>query len=161
SASPVVFDDLLIVHPGGEPDACLVAFDRHSGKERWRSLSDAAGYATPILIDRNGTRELVAWTPTNVRGLDPATGKLHWTVPFIVNYGTAIASPIYQEGLVVVSSYYEGSLAIRPGARPGQADVAWHDQRNLRGLMSQALYRDGHAYLLDKRHGLTCFELAT
>ena len=27
--------------------------------------------------------------------------------------------------------------------------------------MAQALYRDGHAYLLDKRHGLTCFELET
>ena len=40
-------------------------------------------------------------------------------------------------------------------------EVAWHDRRNLRGLMSQPLYRDGHAYLLDKRHGLTCFELAT
>ena len=25
--------------------------------------------------------------------------------------------------------------------------------------MSQPLYRDGHVYLLDKRHGLTCFEL--
>ena len=27
--------------------------------------------------------------------------------------------------------------------------------------MAQPLYREGHAYLLDKRHGLTCFELAT
>ena len=27
SASPVVCDDLLIVHPGGEPNACLMAFD--------------------------------------------------------------------------------------------------------------------------------------
>jgi hypothetical protein len=26
--------------------------------------------------------------------------------------------------------------------------------------MSQPLYRDGFAYLLDKRHGLTCFELS-
>jgi formylglycine-generating enzyme required for sulfatase activity len=161
SASPVLFEDLVIVHPGGEPDACFVAFDRHNGKERWRSLPDTAGYATPILIDRNGARELVAWTPKNVRGLDPATGKLHWTIPFEVNYGTSIATPIYQEGLVLVSSYYDGSQAIRLGARPGQAEVAWHDRRNLRGLMSQPLYRDGHAYLLDKRHGLTCFELAT
>ena len=27
--------------------------------------------------------------------------------------------------------------------------------------MAQALYRDGHDHLLDKRHGFTCFELAT
>jgi outer membrane protein assembly factor BamB len=39
--------------------------------------------------------------------------------------------------------------------------VAWRERRNLRGLMAQPLYRDGHAYLLDKRHGLTCLEFAT
>ena len=27
--------------------------------------------------------------------------------------------------------------------------------------MSQPLYRDGHVYLLDKQHGITCFELAS
>ena len=78
-----------------------------------------------------------------------------------MKFGTAIANPIFQEGLVLVSSYYEGSKAIRLGTRPDDAQVAWHDRRNLRGLMAQPLYRDGHAYLLDKRHGLTCFQLAT
>lgn len=39
--------------------------------------------------------------------------------------------------------------------------LAWEDKRNLCGLMSQPLYRDGYAYLLDKRYGLTCFEVKT
>ena len=60
---------------------------------------------------------------------------------------------------MLVSSYYEGTKAIRPGNRTVEAAVVWEDRRNLRGLMSQPLYRDGHAYLLDKRNGLTCFEL--
>ncbi|MBP90353.1 MAG: hypothetical protein CMJ64_27215 [Planctomycetaceae bacterium] len=161
SASPVVYEDLLIVHLGGEPDACFIAFDRNTGEERWRTLPDPAGYATPILVEHSGKRQLVAWTPTNVRGLDPATGESFWTIPFEVNYGTSIASPIFQEGLVLVSSYYDGSQAIRLSADGKSAEVAWHDRRNLRGLMMQPLYRDGYAYLLDKRHGLTCFELAT
>lgn len=161
SASPVVFEELLIIHAGIENDGCYVAFDLNTGEERWRSLPDPAGYATPIVIDRNGSAELVGWTPNNVRGLDPNTGELLWTIPFEVNYGTAIADPIFQEGLVLVSSYYEGTKAIRLGAKRREAEVAWQDLRNLRGLMSQPLYRDGYAYLLDKRHGLTCFELAT
>src|SRR5262249_9753108 len=37
----------------------------------------------------------------------------------------------------------------------------WEDSKNLRGLMSQPLYRDGLAYLLDKSQGLTCFEYKT
>jgi outer membrane protein assembly factor BamB len=59
-----------------------------------------------------------------------------------------------------VSGYYEGAKAIRLGP-DATAAVVWEDRRNLRGLMSQPLYRDGHGYLLDKRHGLTCFELRT
>ena len=161
SASPVVFEDLLIVHAGAEPDGCYLAFDLDTGQERWRSLPDPAGYATPMLIDRDGTPQLVAWTPINVRGLDPRTGKLMWTIPFKVNNGTAIADPIVHEGLVLVSSYYDGSKAIRLGPKLEDAQVAWEDRRNLRALMSQPLYRDGYVYLLDKRHGLTCFELAT
>lgn len=161
SASPVVFENLLIVHAGAEPDGSLIALDGRTGEERWRSLPDPAGYATPILIRHQGTPQLVAWTPTHVRGLAPATGELLWSVPFVVNYGTSIASPIFRDGLVLVSSYYDGSLAIRPGDGSQPAEVAWRDRRNLRGLMMQPLYRDRHAYLLDKRHGLTCFELAT
>ena len=79
-------------------------------------MSDEAGYATPILIDQGGTAQLVAWTPANVCGLDARSGALLWSLPFEVNFGTSIANPIYQDGLILVSSYYEGSQAIRPGS---------------------------------------------
>jgi outer membrane protein assembly factor BamB len=161
SASPLVFEELLIVHVAAGKDGCLLALDRQTGKEVWRSLPDPAGYANPILADSHGARQMVCWTPTNVHGLDPRTGRRLWTIPFAVTYGTSIATPIFQEGLVLVSSYYEGSKAIRLGPAPTDAAVAWEDRRNLRGLMSQPLYRDGHVYLLDKQHGLTCFELRT
>jgi len=161
SASPLVFQDLLIVHSGSEPDGCFLAFERGDGTERWRSLPDAAGYATPILVEHGGRQQLVGWTPQNVCGLDPHSGNLQWQVPFSVNYGTSIANPIFHEGLILVSSYYDGSQAIRIPEDSQTAEVVWHDRRNLRGLMSQPLYRDGHAYLIDKRHGLTCFVMAS
>ena len=78
-----------------------------------------------------------------------------------MTYGTAIATPIFRENIVFVSGYWEGAQAIRLGTKPGDAKLLWKDRRNLRGLMSQPLYRNGYAYLLDKRHGLTCFELKT
>ena len=161
SASPLIVDESVIVHAGAEPDGCFIAFDQLSGQQRWRSLPDAAGYSTPILVRKGESRQLVGWTPTNVRGLDPGTGKLLWTVPFEVNYGTSIAHPIFADGMVLVCSYYEGTQAIRLGDDPTVVEIAWHERLNLRGLMSQPLHRDRHAYLIDKRHGLTCFELAT
>lgn len=161
SASPLIHGALVIVVAGAAPDGCLVAFDQHTGTERWRAFAEAAGYATPILIEHEGRTQLVAWTPTHVRGLDPDDGRALWARPFEVTYGNAIADPVFHEGLVLVSSYYEGSLALRVPTDLGEPETAWHDRRNLRGLMSQPLYREGFGYLLDKRHGLTCFEYAT
>lgn len=161
SASPVVFESLVIVHVGAEPNGCLLAFDLRTGEERWRTLPDPAGYATPILIEPDGTPQLVAWTPTHVRSVNPVNGKSLWSVPFEATYGSSIADPIFHDGLILVSSYYEGSLAIRIPVRDAKPETIWHERRNLRGLMSQPLYRDGRGYLIDKRHGLTCFEFAT
>ena len=47
------------------------------------------------------------------------------------------------------------------GDAPSNAKLLWEENRYLRGLMSQPLYRNGHVYLLDKQYGLTCFELKT
>jgi formylglycine-generating enzyme required for sulfatase activity/outer membrane protein assembly factor BamB len=161
AGSPLVFEELLIIHAGAEPKGCLLALDRRTGKEVWRSLSDGVGYTTPILIESQGRPQLVCWTPSHIRGLDPHAGKLLWTVPFEVNYGTAIASPIFAENLVLVSGYWDGARAIRVGNPPAEAVLAWDERRNLRGLMSTPLYRAGYGYLLDKRNGLTCFEMKT
>ncbi len=161
AGSAFVFDEKILVQPGGDHGGSVVALDRLTGKVVWRSLSDEAGYATPLVIEHQGQRQLICWTQTNIRSLDPFTGKPFWHVPYKVLYGVSIAQPIFEEGLVVVCGYWDGSKAIRLGTQPQQAELAWEENKFLRGLMSQPLYRDGHVYLLDKQYGLTCFELKT
>lgn len=161
AGSPVVEGDLLIVHLGAENGGCVVAFDRHTGKEKWRALDDPAGYCTPAVFDAPAGKVLVLWTPKNVHALDPATGKPLWSVPYKVTYGVSIASPIYRDGLVFVTGYWEGSKAIRLGSKPADHELIWTDEKKLRGLMAQPLERDGHVYTIDKDFGLTCFELKT
>jgi len=161
AASPVLFENLVIVHAGVKDGGCFQAFDRQSGEEVWRSGDDPAGYCTPILIDSPSGKQLVGWTPLNVVGIDPHNGTLHWKIPYKVTYGVSIATPIYDSGIVLVAGYWEGTKAIRLGANPGEAELIWEENRELRGLMSQPLVREGYVYLLDKQYGLTCFELAT
>jgi outer membrane protein assembly factor BamB len=161
AASPLVFENLVIIHTGAEPDGCFIAFDRITGREVWRALGDPAGYCTPIVVQHAGRPLIICWTPENVHALDPQSGRVYWSVPYKVTYGVSIATPIFQEGIALVSGYWEGSKAIRLGNVPAQHELVWEENRWLRGLMSQPLYRDGHAYLLDKQHGLICFELRT
>jgi len=160
SCSPVVHGDLVIVH-AGLPKGCYVAYDRRSGEERWRGDDDPLGYGTPILIAHAGRTMLVGWTPEHILALDPDTGTVHWKVPYKVTYGVSIATPIARDGIVLVAGYWEGAKAIQVGTQPTDAKLLWEENRYLRGLMSQPLYRDGHVYLLEKQHGLVCAELAT
>lgn len=161
AASPVILDDLLVLQPGGDKGAGVVAVGRTTGREIWRSLSDEAGYATPLLFRAHQRDQLVLWTPSHIRGLDARSGEAYWGVPYEITYGVSIAKPILQENLVLVAGYWHGSKAIRLGETPQAAKLEWEENRYLRGLMSQPLYRDGHVYLLDKQYGLTGFELAT
>lgn len=162
AASPLVWRDLVIVHVGGQPGGCFLALERSTGKLRWKASDDPAGYATPLLIEHpGGGEQLVGWTPEHIVGIDPSSGKVEWQVSYKVTYGVSIAMPIYREGIVFVAGYWEGSKAIKLGPTRGDAKLLYEDKEALRGLMSQPLYRDGHVYLLDKQHGITCFELAS
>ncbi|MBX7074822.1 MAG: PQQ-like beta-propeller repeat protein [Pirellulales bacterium] len=161
AASPVIFQNLVVYHPGAKPDGCYVALDQTTGNEVWRAAADAAGYATPIVIEYAGEALLVAWTPLHVLGIAPATGEVYWSVPYEVTYGVSIATPVFHDGVILVTGYWEGSKAIELGASVREAKLLWEENRYLRGLMSQPLTREGLVYSLDKSRGLTCFEMRT
>ncbi|MHC4878148.1 MAG: PQQ-binding-like beta-propeller repeat protein [Planctomycetota bacterium] len=161
AASPLVRGDSVIVIGGGKDDRSVLALEKSSGKLQWSSLSDKAGYTWPVAVEREGHTQLVCWTPSHVRGIDARDGKPLWEYPYEITYGVSIATPIVHDGIVLVCGYWHGSRAIQLGAQPTDARLKWEENRYLRGLMSQPLYRDGYVYLLDKQYGLTCFELAT
>jgi outer membrane protein assembly factor BamB len=160
AASPVIDGEKVIVHAGLVPGGSYVAYDRRRGREIWRGGDDPAGYGTPIVVEHAGTRQLIGWTPEHIVGLRMADGGLLWKYPYKVTYGVSIATPIFQESTMLVCGYWEGSKAIRLGPQPHQAELLWEENRYLRGIMDQPLYKDGFVYLLDKQHGIVGFELA-
>ena len=73
TGAPLVDGDRLICLVGGEPDAKMMAFDKHTGKEIWRALSSdwEPGYSQPIIIEAGGARQLIAWHPRDISSLNP------------------------------------------------------------------------------------------
>jgi outer membrane protein assembly factor BamB len=161
AASPFLYKELLIVSPGAEKGGSIVALEAKTGETVWSSLSDESTYSTPILVRHQDQDQLICWTPSHIRSLDPATGQLFWKFPYEVRMGVSIATPIFHRGIVLVAGYWDGTKAIRLGADPKDAELIWEDRKQLRGLMSQPLARGDHMYLLEKRFGLTCFEAET
>ena len=75
TGSPLVYEGLVIQILSARENACVVAFDAKTGKERWRSLNQRAGYSSPILIQQGEQDVLVCWTGESLAGLNPKNGK--------------------------------------------------------------------------------------
>ena len=169
AASPLVEDDLLIVHIGGEPDACLVAFDKKTGKERWRALEDPASYSSPIVIDQAGRRVLVCWTGKRVVGLDPRSGRLYWSRPFApARFVRAIATPVVCNNRLFVSGFFDGSLMLKLGTDQPTAEQLWlrrgpneFKSDGLHTNISTSLLRGDHVYGVDSYGELRCLDACT
>ncbi|MBA4190132.1 MAG: pyrrolo-quinoline quinone [Planctomycetaceae bacterium] len=90
---PLVYKDLVISLVGGE-GSVAVAFDKATGKERWRALNaKETGYCPPTLITVGGKDVLVIWHAQAINGLEPLTGKVLWTVPLEPMFGMSIMAP--------------------------------------------------------------------
>ena len=93
-------------------------------------------------------------------GLPIGGGEQYWSIPYEVKYGVSIAKPIFEEGILLVSGFWNGTRAIEI-QQNRQGKLLWSEEEKLRGLMSQPLYSNGICYLLDRSYGLTAFELKT
>jgi len=122
--SPIVDGGMVIVHLGANDKGTLVAFDAASGKQRWQWAGDGPAYASPVVADFNGTRQLVTQTENAVVGVDVATGRLLWQVPFKTNFDQNSVTPVVVRDLVIYSGLENGTTA----ARIGRNGAAWTAQ---------------------------------
>ena len=160
SASPDMLGGNVLYHVGGQASGNILALDIITGKTKWAVGKDKkAGYAPPLLIESEGEKQLICWGPNKIMGLPTGGGEEYWNIPYEVKYGVSIAKPIFEEGIVLVCGYWNGSRAIELSNGGKSAKLLWSDEEKIRGLMAQPLYRKGVVYLLDRTHGLTAFRL--
>lgn len=90
---PLVDGDKIIVLAGGEGSA-VVAIDKRTGMELWKTLSVAnIGYCPPTIIHAAGRKQLAIWHSQAINGLDPETGRLLWSVKLAPDFGMSINAP--------------------------------------------------------------------
>ena len=169
AAAPLVERDLVIVQIGGEKNACLIAFDKVTGEEKWRALNESASYSAPIIIEQAGKRVLVCWTGASISGLDPSTGKLYWRYPFkpfrmVIN----IATPVFEDGYLFFSSFYDGSILLKVDPGKVAIEKVWQrkgaSERNTDSLhccISTPVIQGDYIYGVDSYGELRCLDLHT
>ncbi len=167
AASPVIEDNLVIVHIGGENNASVVAFDKITGKEKWKSLPDNASYVAPRVIEQAGQRVLIVWTAENVVGLNPKSGDVHWSVPFEQRRMTInIADPVLNGDHLFMTNFFDGSQLIKLDQTKPAAKQVWRrmgeDEKNtvaLHAIISTPYIKDGYVYGVDSYGELRCLDL--
>jgi outer membrane protein assembly factor BamB len=169
SAAPLIYKNLVIQQVGGTGGACMVAFDKASGKEVWRALNDCAGYSTPTVITQAGQDVLVCWTGDSVSGLNPMSGKVHWAFPFPPSkMPIGIATPVVSGDRLFVTSFYDGSVMLRVPADRIEYELLWRrvgrseqDTDALQSIISNPIFVGDLIYGVDSYGEFRCLDAKT
>jgi len=111
SESVLVDGPRLIVTPGGERVA-MAALDKMTGRTLWTTpgTGDKPGYASPVLVDYKGLRQIVTMLSGAIVGVHAETGRLLWRHEHKVYADEAVSTPVFwqDEGLLAVSTLWPG-----------------------------------------------------
>jgi len=126
ASSPIGDRDLVIVQADGYN--ALTAFEANTGRIKW-TVKNEFTYASPIIVDLNGTRQVIAMTQQSILGVSVAEGTVLWEHPWKSPFVQAITPVLYRQTLIV-SGHNRGVLALKPIKRENKwlVDVVWDTQ---------------------------------
>jgi outer membrane protein assembly factor BamB len=160
---PFIDGDKLIAIVGG-PGACVVAFDRKTGKELWKSMNAAEpGYSSPSIVEVDGQRQLLVWHAESVNALDPETGKRIWNEPLKATNGAAIMSPVLHGDYLFVGGFSHVCKGMKLTKKDTKPELLWTGDRKsgLYPVNTQPHAEDGYLYGICQDGELRCVEMAT
>jgi outer membrane protein assembly factor BamB len=174
AASPVIFENRVILNCGPGLRTFWIGLDLSSGEEAWRKeVPDAnsekveefrGSWSTPV-IHGSGTKAVMFLSmPSRLYAVNPRSGAVTWTCggPSKLVY----TSPLVTDKTVVTMSGYGGpSLAIRRG---GSGDVTashrlWYkpDKPDNPQRVGSGVIVGDHVYILNEPGIAWCMEVAT
>jgi outer membrane protein assembly factor BamB len=132
SESPLVDGDRVIVTPGVK-DALLVALDKRTGKEIWRTREipdlgpkgkDGAGYSSVVVSNAAGVKQYVQLTGRGLVGVRADDGRLLWNYNRVANDVANISTPVVKDDYVFASTGYQTGSVLLKLERQGAGGVA-------------------------------------
>jgi outer membrane protein assembly factor BamB len=108
-SSPILVDDRILVNQDHDTDSFLMAVDKRTGSVIWKTDRSEfpRNYATPVIWQVNGERQIVVPATLRVVGYDFETGGEVWTVRGISRI--VIMTPVVgQDGTLYVAAWAPG-----------------------------------------------------
>jgi outer membrane protein assembly factor BamB len=111
--SPLIVDNVCIVHVGTNDNGQILALDLNTGGEKWTWAGDGPAYASPSVMTFEGKKHLIVQTEKNLISLNLADGKLLWQ----------LATPVKQRFYNCTSPYIDGQTIYLTGQGSGMKAV--------------------------------------
>ena len=158
-SSPALYRDAIIIKWDHGGPSFVVAFDKRTGKERWKVSRDGvSSWTTPLIVEPGDKPQVIISGSKRVRGYDLASGKTIWECGGL-SVENVVASPVAGDGMVYAGSSYDkqSMLAIRfDGAKgdiTGTQQVVWRRTRGAPYVPSPLLY-GGSLYFIRHFQGI-------
>lgn len=159
AGSPIVYKDLVLLNVG----AAGLALDKASGAVKWKSAGSVSGYATPLIYEINAQPRVAIFGADAVKGLEPETGKVLWSVSWKTQYKINCCELIFHDGKLFGSSAYNFGCAVMDVSQD-HGKILWHNKELRNHFNSSVLYQ-GNLYGFDGNNilstGLKCVDFAT
>lgn len=181
-SSPILYKNLLILHYEGTDVRFIVALDKATGKQVWRTdrpeepyvpLPNIGkkAYITPIIMNVKGRDLLISNGSAACFAYDPLTGKEIWRV--VRGAESTVPMPITENGILY---FYTGFmvddeapnftelLAVNPDGKGDitSTNVLWRKRDNQsQTQMLTPVIKDGLIYTLNTRSMLMCIDAKT
>lgn len=154
SGHPLIDGGMLYTLVGGKGQG-VVAFDKVTGDVKWQALDSKAGYAPPIIIEKGGARQLIAFNPASVTSLNLADGKQYWNVPIESLYDMSIVRPMLDGDMMYVCGKGNQSVMLKLDSDKPMATEVWRGKprRAIYSANSTPLFVDGVIYGVDQEMG--------
>ncbi len=165
SGSPLVADGQLFVNPGTqkgtEQSAGVFSLDPMTGKQKWKSGSAKASYASPMLVTLLGTPTLLIFDAVGIAGYDPERGAELWRFDWKSDFDVNAAQPIVlgDDQVLITSAAGCARLKLAREGRNWTVEPVWRN-RLMKASYSNPIEHDGFLYGLDEGI-MACLDLAT
>ncbi len=178
ASTPLVEGDVLIAQVGGcegededRPNGSgIVAFDKLTGKIKYRLGDELASYSSPVVATIAGRRWCFVLARGGLIGFDPTSGKQDFHFPWrCPDYESVnAANPVVADDKVFISEGYgPGSALLK--VKPGGCEVIWtdkqHREKSMKAHWTTPILHDGYLFGDSGRNtpdaNLRCIELAT
>jgi len=155
---------LLLVLDQHEGESFIIALDKSTGRELWRTPRDGAtNWTGPVVITHAGRKQVIVSASKKVSSYDLETGKVIWEAAGLGQ--NTIPAPVALDGIAIVMSGFRNPnlMAIRLGREgdlTGSDAIIWQNQRGNSYSASPVLH-DGKLYVLTDSGMLSCFDAKT